>query len=133
MYWNYFYHTWKTVSYSPYANAIMIVTSAASVELPSSIKVHIDAKDESDIATVFTMSADFESAGLSPQSVNFVQTETLTTKGIAVQKYGGLIIPANQAATNITLVATIEGTTYTAATTINATSKVGASVTLNKG
>ena len=133
MYWNYFYHTWKTVSYSPFANAIMFVTSAASVELPASITVHIDAKDESDIATVFTMSADFESAGLSPQSVNFVQTEALTTKGIAVQKYGGLIIPANQAATNITLVATIEGATYTAATTINATSNVGATVTLNKG
>ena len=133
MYWNYFYHTWKTVSYSPFANAIMFVTSAASIELPGSITVNIDAKDESDIATVFTMSADFDSANLSPQSVNFVQTKALSTKGIAVQKYGGLIIPANQAATNITLVATIEGATYTAATTINAASKVGATVTLNKG
>lgn len=133
MYWNYFYHTWKTVSYSPFANAIMFVTSGASVELPASITVHIDAKDESDIATVFTMSADFESAGLSPQSVNFVQTEALAKNGIGVQMYGGLIIPANQATTNITLVATIEGTTYTAATTINAASKVGATVTLNKG
>ena len=133
LYWNYFYHTWKTVSNSPFANAVMFVTSAASVELPDTIIVHIDAKDESDIATVFTISADFESASLSPQSVNFVQTEALTKNGIAVQKYGGLIIPANQAATNITLVATIEGATYTSATAINAASKVDDTVTLNKG
>lgn len=133
LYWNYFYHTWKTVSNSPFANAVVFVTSSADITLPETITVHVDAKDESDVATVFTISADFESAGLNPQNVNFVQTETLTTAGIAVQKYGGLIIPASQFATEITLVAEINGTTYTAATTINGSSAVDATVTLNKG
>ena len=133
LYWNYFYHTWKTVSNSPFANAVVFVTSAADVALPATVTVHVDAKDESDVATVFTISVDFEEAGLNPQNVNFVQTEALTTAGIAVQKYGGLIIPTSKVGTAITIVAEINGTTYTAATTINGSTEVGAIVTLNKG
>lgn len=133
LYWNYFYHTWKTVSNSPFANAVVFVTSTADVALPATVTVHVDAKDESDVATVFTISADFEEAGLEPQNVNFVQTKELTTAGIAVQKYGGLIIPTSQLATNIKLVAEINGTTYTAATNINGSTAVDTTVTLNKG
>lgn len=133
LYWNYFYHTWKTVSNSPFANAVVFVTSAADVALPANVTVHVDAKDESDVATVFTISADFEEAGLEPQNVNFVQTEVLTSDGIAVQKYGGLIIPASKVGTDITLVAEINGTTYTAATTINGSTAVDTTVTLKKG
>lgn len=133
LYWNYFYHTWKTVSNSPFANGVVFVTSTAKVALPESITVHVDAKDESEVATVFTISADFESASISPQNVNFVQTGALTTAGIAVQKYGGIIIPASQVGTNIKLVAEINGTTYTAATNITGATDVGTTVTLNKG
>lgn len=133
LYWNYFYHTWKTVSNSPFANAVVFVTSDANVALPATVTVHVDAKDESDVATVFTISADFEEAGLNPRNVNFVQTKALTTAGIAVQKYGGLIIPTSKVGTDITLVAEINGTTYTAATTINGSTDVDTTVTLNKG
>lgn len=133
LYWNYFYHTWKTVSNSPFANAVVFVTSTADVTLPETVTVHVDAKGESDVATVFTISTDIEKTGLNPQNVNFVQTKALTNAGIAVQKYGGLIIPASQVATDITLVAEINGTTYTAATTINGSTAVDATVTLNKG
>lgn len=132
LYWNYFYHTWKTVSNSPFANAVVFVTSAADVALPATVTVHVDAKDESDVATVFTISADLKEAGLEPQNVNFVQTEALTSDGIAVQKYGGLIIPASKVGTDITLVAEINGTTYTAHTAINGSTAVDETVTLNK-
>jgi hypothetical protein len=132
LYWNYFYHTWKTVSNSPFANAVVFVTSTAGIALPTSITVHVDAKDESDVATVFTISADFESAGLNPQNVNFVQTEALTKAGIAVQKYGGLIIPSSQIATDIILVADINGTAYTATTAVNSATTVDTTVTLSK-
>lgn len=133
LYWNYFYHTWKTVSNSPFANAVVFVTDTAAITLPDSITVHVDAKDESDVATVFTISADFEGAGLNPQNVNFVQTELLTTDGIAVQKYGGLIIPASKVGTEIKLIAEINGTTYAATSTINGSTAVDDTVTLNKG
>ena len=131
LYWNYFYHTWKTVSNSPFANAVVFVTSNAVITYPENIIVRVDAKDKSDIATVFTISVDFEEAGLNPQNVNFVQTEALTTAGIAVQKYGGIIIPASKNETNITIVAEVNGTTYTATTTINGSTEVGAIVNLH--
>ena len=133
MYWNYFYHVWKTISSSPFANALVFATSAAAITVPDTITVHVDMKDESDVATVFTISADFESASLKPSNVNFVQTQELTTAGIAVQKYGGIIIPKDKVTTAITLVATIGETQYTADTTINGATAVDASVTLNKG
>lgn len=132
LYWNYFYHTWKTISNSPFANAVVFVTSSDDVALPASITVHVDAKDESDVATVFTISADFKSAGLSPHNVNFVQTKELTKAGIAVQKYGGLIIPASQTKTDIFLVAEINGVNYTATTAVNGSTTVNSTVTLSK-
>lgn len=132
LYWNYFYHTWKTVSNSPFANAVVFVTDSATITLPESITVNIDSKDVSDSATTFTFTADLEDASLKPQNVKFIQTQALTTAGIAVHPYGGLMIPKSQVATEITLVAEINGTQYTAGTTINGSSAVGATVTLTK-
>lgn len=132
MYWNYFYHTWKTVSNSPFANAVVFVTSKATITDPASFTVHVDAKDESETATVLTLSPVFEDASLEPQNVNFVQTDQLTTDGIAVQKYGALIIPASAVTKNIGLVCTIGNTTYTTATNLSGASKVDDTVTMTK-
>lgn len=133
LYWNYFYHTWKTVSNSPFANAIAFVTTAANTALPESITVHVDSKDESDAATVFTISPKYESAGLDPRNVNFVQTEALTEAGIAVQKFGGIIIPTSQVSTDVKIVAEINGTQYTAITNLTGATTVDTTFTLNKG
>lgn len=132
LYWNYFYHTWKTVSNSPFANAIAFVTTAANTALPESITVHVDSKDESDAATVFTISPKYESAGLDPRNVNFVQTEALTEAGIAVQKFGGIIIPTSQVSTDVKIVAEINGTQYTATTNLTGATTVDDTFTLNK-
>lgn len=133
LYWNYFYHTWKTVSSSPFANAIAFITDEATFTLPNSITVHVGMKDETDDATVFTLNAEFEDASLEPQCVNFVQTKELTAAGIAVQPYGSIMIPNNQVATEITLVATINDAKYTATTTITGAATVGTDIILNKG
>lgn len=133
LYWNYFYHDWKTVSYSPFANAVVFVTDTSDISNPASITAKITGKDTSDIATVFTLDATAEGATLKPNSYNFVQTEQLTKDGIAIQKYGAIIIPASAATKAITLVATIGNDTYTAATTIDATDSVGGAIVLNKG
>lgn len=133
LYWNYFYHTWKTVSSSPFANAITFVTSDSNIMAPETITVHVSMKDETDDATVFTLEPKFETASISPQCVNFVQTKALTAAGIAVQAYGGLIIPNSQVATNIKLEAEIIGTHYTATTNITGATAVDDTVTLNKG
>lgn len=131
MYWNYFYHTWKTVSSSPFANAVVFVTDAATVALPKTLTCEIITKDVSEEAIVFAISADTDGASLAPNSVHFIQTEALTTAGIAVQKYGAIIIPASQSATDITIEAEVNGTVYTGTTTITSTSEVGTTVTLN--
>lgn len=132
LYWNYFYHTWKTVSKSPFANAICFVESSADIALPDSITVEITDKSVTEEAITLTLVPQFESASFSPADVLFEQTEAITTAGIAVHKYGALLIPASQFSTAITIVATINGTEYTATATITSGSNVGDTVTLTK-
>lgn len=129
LYWNYFYHTWKTVSYSPFANAVVFVSSSATITPPQSLTVTILSKDVSDEATVFTLGIT-EPASLANCNYNFVQTEALTEAGIAVHPYGAIIIPTSQSSTEITLVADLGGTEYEGASAITASSDVGDTVTL---
>ena len=138
MYWNYFYHTWKTVSYSPFANAVVFVKDTANIALPESLTAKIMSKDTSEDATVLTLDASVNGASLQPNTVLFVQTPDLTAKGIAVNNYGALIIPATAKNVEITLKATVNGTVYTAKpesseeVTINASSAVGTTVNMAK-
>ena len=132
MYWNYFYHTWKTVSSSPFANAVVFVTDTASIALPEALTCKIITKDESKEAIVFAISADTDTASLAPNSVHFIQTEALTRAGIAVQKYGAIIIPTSQSTTEITVEAEVNGTVYKGTTTITSASDVGATITMDK-
>lgn len=131
LYWNYFYHTWKTVAYSPFANAVAFVSSSATISLPDSFKVKIASKDESAEAIVFTLEA-AESASLKPSNVNYVQTQALTALGIAVQRFGALIIPISKASEDITIVATINGQLYQADVTVAGNNDAGDEVTMEK-
>ena len=132
LYWNYWLHVWKTISYSPFANAIVFVDKD-TIDTPETITVKITGKDISEVGTIFTLNVKDDTATLAPNSVNFVQTEALTTNGIAVQKYGAIVIPTTKSETNITIVADLDGTTYTGATNITAANVVGDEVVLNKG
>lgn len=113
LYWNYFYHTWKTVAHSPFANAIVFVSSTATTTLPNKITVEVTEKQVNDDAIVMTLTPNFVGASLEPQNVRFVQTEQLTTEGIAMHQYGALLVPTSKVATQIILEATINGKTYT--------------------
>ena len=132
LYWNYFYHVWKTISSSPFANAVVFVTSSATITLPASVTFTITNKSVSDTAITLTLELDESTAALKPSNVNFVQTEALTADGIAVHPFGAVMIPAAEDDTEITLVATINGTTYTASTAITSANDVGDTVTLAK-
>ena len=132
LYWNYFYNVWKTVSSSPFSNAIAFVEggSGVTIGLPTTITAEIASKDVSENATVFTIEAAADGATMEPHNLQFVQTEALTKAGIAVHPYGAVIIPASQADTNITLVGKIGDKVYTGQTTINSSSAVGVTVTM---
>lgn len=132
LYWNYFYHVWKTISSSPFANAVVFVTSSATITLPASVTFTITNKSVSDTAITLTLELNESTAALKPSNVNFVQTEALTAAGIAVHPFGAVMIPAAKDDTEITLVATINGTTYTASAAITSASDVGDTVTLAK-
>lgn len=131
LYWNYFYHTWKTVSYSPFANAVTFVTSRSTIKPAASYNLNIDSKETSDTATVYTFSL-ADAVSVAPRGVNFTQTSDLTTNGIAVQKYGALIIPHDKVDTAVTLECDIGGAHYKAEEPINSSTAAGAILTIRK-
>lgn len=132
LYWNYFYHTWKTISNSPFANAVVFALSTANTALPASVTFNITDKSVSDTAITLTFVLDESTASLAPSNVRFEQTEALTEDGIAVHPFGAVIIPIAKEETNITLKAIIGGVEYTASSAISGASDVGDTVTLAK-
>lgn len=127
LYWNYFLHSWKTVSHSPFSNAVVFVSSVVSA--PTSFTVKVESVDTSDIATVVTLS-DPNTSALGYGNPVYVQIDTATTAGIAIHKYGAVMFPTGQ--TSTTLEATINGVGYTATTALETTTEVGTTITFNK-
>ena len=93
LYWNYFYHTWKTVSYSPFANAVVFVTSSADIDVPESIKFVVTDKQVTKEGVTMVTFELVNTATVANSAYNFVQTDDATNKGIAVQKYGVYVFP----------------------------------------
>lgn len=129
MYWNYFYNTWKTVSTSPYANAVCFALDTAINELPENYVMAIEQKSESEGAVVLTMNTNLDRQMLYGSNFSFIQTQAATESGIAIHKYGAIMIPASAVGTGIRLEIEVDGVTYQAQTTINGASAVGDTVT----
>lgn len=132
MYYNYFYHVWKTISSSPFSNAIVFVTDTAEIAPKTSYTVELTGKDTSDVATVFTLGVQDDTATLVQGTYQFKQTEQATTDGIAILPYGAIMIPASSSAKTVTLTMVINDVEYEAATTVNSDSEVGSTVVMNK-
>lgn len=95
LYWNYFYNAWKTVSSSPFSNAVVFVDSTADEAVPETFNATVTAVSKSDEATVITLEVT-DPVGLAPSDVQFIQTPDAITKGIAVHRYGVYIFPTGQ-------------------------------------
>ena len=132
LYWNYFYHVWKTISSSPFSNAIVFVTDTATVAPKESYTVELTGKDTTDVATVFTLGVQDDAATLVQGTYQFKQTKQATTDGIAVLPYGAIMIPATSASKTVTLTMVINGVEYDAKTPVDSTSEVGSTVVLTK-
>ena len=111
--WNYFYHTWKTVSFSPYANAVVFCVNTATTTNPDSVTYVIESVDKSANAYVISLIPQ-DADTLQNKNMTFVQTEALTQLGYAIQPYGALFIPigASGIGSPITLVGELNGDTY---------------------
>lgn len=131
MYWNYNYNVWKTVSSSPFSNAVVFCDGGEGVALPESFTVEVASKDTSENGTVFTLSVDDDNPAMHNTNAKFVQTEDTVTKGIGVHPYGAYMFPAS--ATTTTPEMTVEGVKYTATTALTADATPGTKLTFNKG
>ena len=145
MYWNYFYHQWKTVSSSPFANAVVFVDDGATVSNPATLTYKVASISTSDIATVYTLE---QSGGDTVQDImaTFVQDEDNTELGIGVQKFGAFLVPATVytgvgAETAFDVYATLGADTYEGTINITASGEgesavdataVGDTITLTK-
>ena len=83
LYWNYFLNVWKTVSYSPFSNAVVFVAGATP---PPNIDITVDTVSTDDQGRrVITFTSEYD-------NLVFEQTESLTRLGIAMHKYGALVM-----------------------------------------
>lgn len=149
LYWNYFYHTWKTVSHSPFANMIVFVDDGATVTAPASLTFKVAGVVKSDISTVINLEH-VEGDTLQDTNYVFVQDSTSTAAGVAIHPYGSIIAPLTMSGTPaaevdvaITPKLVINGVGYTASAAIHTTSggegasaytavKVGDTITMAK-
>lgn len=127
MYWNYFYNVWKTVAFSPFSNAIVFVNSTATTTPLTSIKFTVTDKSADDVNTVFSL-APTDPTTLQNTNYNFIQDGDAVSDGIAIHKYGAVIIP-NAKTDGVTLSININGTVYTAGTDLTPETTVGTEIT----
>lgn len=130
LYWNYNYHIWKTISYSPFSNAIAFVTG--ELETPDTFDAKVgDVSKNEDIATVFSVILD-DVVGVESTSAIFEQTEQATKDGIAIQRYGAVMKPVTSQATTVTLTINVKGTKYNSTAITIDTVKSGDKITFTK-
>lgn len=135
MYWNYWLNVWKTISSSPFSNAIVFVTDKTSTTMPETLTVKVTDKSVGENATVFTLSTDSNSASIVGGNVSYIQTQDAVEKGVAVHKYGAVILPPESVGIDIEV--EVNGVVYAdnvaeGALNITPTTEVGATITLTK-
>lgn len=131
MYWNYWYNVRETVSTSPFHNAVVFVSDAATVSAPATLTFKVASISEAvEGMHVITLEPAESTASLVGGQYNFVQTAEATSDGIAVQKYGAFILPDGE--TSVVPVAEAYGHTYTGDAMVVGTVAVGDTITLEK-
>lgn len=130
LYVNYNLDVWKTVSISPFSNAIAFVTEGTSIVAPNTLTAKVSAIDESDYATVYTIEPQIDDTFLG--DVQFVPTADQTSKAIAVHRYGAYIVPASDESASFTPELKLAGSDYVGGAIVKATVKVGDTVTFTK-
>ena len=130
-YWNYFYNVWKTVSSSPFSNAVVFVDDAVSVTAPATFNAEILSIDKNEDGTAITMTPALDTAAINNYSYKFIQTEDMVKQKIAVHPYGAFIFSPNAA--NCKIVCELGGAAYSTAAVFDyAAASVGDMVALVK-
>lgn len=130
LYWNYFLTVWKTISTSPFSNAIVFVDTqnGASVDLPSQYTATVVDKEVSDVATILTLKV-ADANGFAGGNQNFIQNEEATTEGVAVHKFGTYMFYAGNE-NSVAVEVSVDGQVYETENKISAETALGAVFTL---
>ena len=95
LYWNYFYHVWKTVSNSPFANAVVFVDPTATITDPATLTLKIADIDEqvngNVTSKVVTLEEVLSADTLQPHNYRLLQD----TSELVGKTMGGQTYPAN--------------------------------------
>lgn len=99
LYWNYWYHVWKTFSVSPFANNAMFIPAVPSV---TSITV---TPSTATVATGGTLqlTATVVTANFAPQTVDW---SISGTSDVTIDQNGILHVPSDSSASSVTVLAT---------------------------
>ena len=100
LYWNYFYHVWKTFSTSPYSNAIIFTTTAQSIT-----KVAVNGPSSLKLGETGQYTATVTGTTLVPQGVIWTVTGANTVKS-QIDWTGNLLVPPDETNTTLTVTAT---------------------------
>lgn len=98
LYWNYFYHTWKTFSMSPFANALVFVPAVPSVTSVTVAPTAITCKKGQSVQ----LSVNVVTKNYAPKTVNW----TSNTDGVTVDINGHVTVAASVTPTTATITAT---------------------------
>lgn len=129
-YWNYFLTIKKTISSSPFSNAVVFVADTATIEAKRSYTVEVVEKSISERATILTLAVQDDNRGLPSTEMLFVQSQPATEAGIAIVPQGAIIYPAGQ--TTLTLVGKVGSAEYHSERAVTTSLEVGATITMNK-
>lgn len=98
LYWNYFYHTWKTFSMSPFANALVFVPAVPSVTSVSVSPTAITCKKGQSVQ----LSVSVETENYAPKTVNWKSD----TDGVTVDINGHVTVATSVTAKTAKITAT---------------------------
>ena len=102
LYWNYWYHVWKTFGVSPFANAVMFIgetPTVTSVTLSPATATGVSGQNITFSATVVT-------TNFAPQTVNWSVDTTSAGLGVTVDAGGTVYVPTDVDDVAITVTAT---------------------------
>lgn len=97
LYWNYFYHTWKTFSMSPFANALVFVPAVPSVTSVTVSPSAVTCKKGQSVQ----LSVSVETENYAPKTVNW----TSDTEGVTVDINGLVTVSSSVSGTTAKITA----------------------------
>lgn len=129
MYWNYWLNVFKTISSSPFHNAVVFCDNANSMTAPDAIYLKVASVTKSGDTTIVTMEP-VEGTNIYRVDGTHIQTEYATKMGIAVLPIGAYIFPHVGSDMYVTPEVNIGGVVYTGDYQLRPTANVGDTITM---